>query len=83
MNSLNREHLLEHLAERLQQGGVRHPAVAAAVLAARGATRCDQRTYARQLRIRLADLQAAEAGETALDDLPPQLRSAIEPPAID
>ncbi len=78
MNSLNRAHLLEHLAERLQRGGVSHPDVAAAVLAARGASRADMITYARRLRIRVEDLRAAEAGEVSIDDLPLRLRQAIE-----
>ncbi len=78
MNSLNREYLLEQLAERLQRGGISHPTVAAAVLAARGATRTDQLGYARRIRIRLDELKAAEAGEVAFDDLPLRLQAAIE-----
>ncbi len=79
MNSLDREHLLEQLAERLQRGGVSHPIAAAAVLAARGATHLDQVGYARRIRIRVADLQAAEAGTVAFDRLPARLQAAITP----
>ncbi len=78
MNSLDREHLLEQLAERLQRGGISHPTVAAAVLAARGATHTDQLGYARRIRIRLDELKAAEAGEVAFDQLPARLRAVIE-----
>ncbi len=77
MNSLDRAHLLEQLAERLQRGGVTHPNVAAAVLAARGATRSDQITYARKLRIKIVDLRAAEAGQLDLDELPERLRAEL------
>ena len=78
MNSLHCEYLLEHLAERLQQGGVEHPQVAAAVLAARGATRTDQAAYARKLRIKIADLRQAEAGHLPIDQLPAPLRHDVE-----
>jgi hypothetical protein len=75
---LRAEHLLEHLTERLRQGGTPHPDVAAAVLAARGRTRLGQADFAKTNGLDATELGRAEDGDVPHSQLSVGLRRLIE-----
>ncbi len=62
--------LCERLAERLHHQGVAHPVAAAVALAVRGDLGCDRRGFAARLGLDPAVVEAADAGQVALADLP-------------
>jgi hypothetical protein len=72
---LDRQHLLEQLAERLRRRGFPHPDAAAVALAARARSGQDRPAFACHLGLAEGHLARIEAGEVPLDELPEQLRS--------
>ena len=69
--------LHDRFADLLELHGARHPEVAAAVLAVRGATGSDQETFARRAGVDAETLRRAEAGELAREQLPGALRRMV------
>ena len=67
----------DRLADELDLRGARHPCVASAVLAVRGASGLDQERFARRAGIDLALLRRVEAGDVGRDDLPGALRRMV------
>ena len=78
MRSPIRPSELHHrLADVLELHGARHPDVAAAILAVRGAAGADQETFARRAGVEADTLRRAEAGELAREQLPGALRRMV------
>ena len=69
--------LHERFADLLELHGARHPDVAAAVLAVRGAAGADQEPFARRAGVDLATVRRAEAGDLAREQLPGALRRMV------
>jgi hypothetical protein len=69
--------LHERFTDLLELHGARHPEVAAAVLAVRGAAGADQETFARRAGVDLETLRRAEAGDLARSQLPGALRRMV------
>ena len=69
--------LHDRFADLLELHGARHPDVAAAVLAARGAAGADQETFAQRAGVDLETLCRAEAGDLGDDQLPDALRRMV------
>ena len=67
----------DRLADELDLRGARHPCVAAAVLAVRGASGLDEERFARRAGVDLALLRRVEAGNVGRDDLPGALRRMV------
>ena len=67
----------DRLADELGLRGARHPRVAAAVLAVRGASGLDQERFARRAGVDVALLRRAEAGDVGRDELPGALRRMV------
>lgn len=65
--------LCERLAERLRHRGFTHPVAAAVALAVRGAQGLDPGTFAHRLDLDLALVESIDAGQVALDLLPPPI----------
>lgn len=66
------------LAERLAGEGYEHPVVASLALAVRGRRGTTTEELAAELGLPPERLAAIEAGEVAVDDLPPALLAAID-----
>ena len=67
----------DRVAEALWLAGAAHPDVAASVLAVRGASGLDQRSFARRAGVDVVLLRRVEAGEVARDELPGALRRMV------
>jgi hypothetical protein len=68
------------VADALEVRGARHPAVAASVLAVRGATGLGPEAFARRAGVDVGVLRRAEAGEIGRDQLPGSLRRMVPRP---
>lgn len=69
---------VEIIAARLLQQGATHPVAAALVLAARGQDGTDPAGFAATAGLTIREIQALEAGEVALEDLPAQVSQVLD-----
>ena len=67
----------QRVADAFGARGVRHPEVAASVLAVRGATGLGPDAFARRAGVDVEVLRRAEAGEVSRDQLPGALRRMV------
>jgi DNA-binding transcriptional regulator YiaG len=67
----------ERLADELDLRGARHPCVAAAVIAVRGASGLDQDRFAQRAGVDVDLLRRVEAGDVGRDELPGALRRMV------